>query len=596
MDHPDLPSIYELFERTVSTYPDRVAYRYKQQDAWRDISWPEMRELVRSVSKSLLALGVRKGQAVNILGQTRLEWVACDFGTTCCGAVTVGIYASNLAEDCAYIVNHCDAELIFVDGRDQLEKIQSVRAEMPRLRQIVIWDGESDPARDVLSWNDFIERGREVADRLVDEAGRAIRPDDLASLVYTSGTTGLPKGAMISHGNLVFVSWTAGQMLYVEPQFVTLLFLPLAHVFARLIVYVNMRAGSTIAFAEDLTKVVENMREIRPHSVPSAPRIYEKIHERVIVGVREAGGLKQKLFEWALGVGREVSRRQQHKQPLPAWLRLRHRLADRLVLHKVRDVFGGRLVYAISGAAPLNKEIAEWFHACGVLILEGIGMTENTSFTNVNPIDANKFGTVGPAGPGIECRIAEDGEVLYRGPNVMLGYYKSPEATAETIDAEGWLHTGDIGTLDEDGYLTITDRKKDIIVTSGGKNVAPQRIERMLRACPYLSQVVVVGDKRKFISALVTLNADTVGKWASAQGITVSAPEQLAREPKVLELIGREIERCNHELASYETVKKFRVLPHDLSIEGGELTPSMKVKRKVVVDKHVALVEEMYRG
>jgi long-chain acyl-CoA synthetase len=324
--------------------------------------------------------------------------------------------------------------------------------------------------------------------------------------------------------------------------------------------------------------------------------VFEKVHEKATCAAREAGGARRRLFDWALGVGQRVSRLRQRSEPVPLGLRLAHRLADAFALRKVRGVFGGRLIYAISGAAPLNPAIAEFFHASGVLILEGIGMTENTSFSNVNRFHANKFGTVGPVGPGIEMKLAPDGEILFRGPNVMNGYFKDEAATAEAIDAEGWLHTGDVGTIDEDGFLTITDRKKDLIVTSGGKNVAPQKIERALRASPYIAQAVAVGDRRKFIAALVTLDPDRIGLWARERGIAHGDAEELARHPAVHELIGAEIERCNRELAPFESVKRFRILARDLSIEAGELTPTLKIRRRAVAERYAALIEEMYRG
>jgi long-chain acyl-CoA synthetase len=365
-------------------------------------------------------------------------------------------------------------------------------------------------------------------------------------------------------------------------------------VFARLIVFLSMENTMTVAFAESIPKVAENLKEVRPHFLPSVPRIFEKIYDKITSGVEEAGGIKAKLFHWAVGVGREVSVLQQRAQPIPTFLKLKHTLATKLVLAKIQAAMGGRLVYALSGAAPLNQDIAEFFHACGILILEGIGMTENTSFSNVNRYDHNKFGTVGPPGPGVEMKLAEDGEVLFRGPNIMKGYFKSPEATTEAIDAEGWLHTGDIGEIDSDRFLKITDRKKDLIVTAGGKNVAPQRIERTLRTSHYIAHVVAIGDKRKYISALVTLDPETIPEWATQKGIEFNGVEDLASNPKVRELIESEIQARNDQLASFESVKKFRILPRDLSIENGELTPTMKVKRKFVLEKYTDVVDELY--
>ena len=587
-------SVFELLREGVDKNRDRVAYRYKSGGTWHDVTWGEHWAMVRAVAKGLIALGVAKADRVSILGQTRLEWVQADFGIGACGAVTVGIYPSNLGPDCAYIVNHSESAVIFVEDQEQLDKLMEVRSEIPRVTHFIRFDGPGDPANNVVSWKEFLGEGASVTDEQLEQRAGEIQPDDLASLVYTSGTTGVPKGAMITHGNLLATSASATGSLYIEPYFVTLLFLPLAHVFARLIVYVTMRTCVTLAFAESLAVVAANLKEVRPHFIASVPRVFEKVYGKITSDVAEAGGIKEKLFNWAIGVGRQVSALQQANRPVTGFLKLKHALANKLVFQKIQAALGGRLVYAISGAAPLNKEIGEFFHACGILILEGLGMTENTSFTNVNRFDRNKFGTVGPPGPGIEMKLADDGEILFRGENVMKGYYKSPDETAETIDADGWLHTGDIGEIDEDNYLKITDRKKDLIITAGGKNVAPQRIERILRTSQYISQVVAIGDKRKFIAALVTLDPEAIHTWAEQKGITYADVSELAKNPEVVKLIGREIEEKNDQLASFESVKTFRILPRDLSIEEGELTPTMKTKRKVVLDKYADLVEELY--
>jgi long-chain acyl-CoA synthetase len=378
-----------------------------------------------------------------------------------------------------------------------------------------------------------------------------------------------------------------------EPDFETLLFLPLAHVFARLIAYMCMHDGVTVAFAESFLTVPQDLAAIRPQFIVSVPRLFEKARERVHARVEAAGGPKRKLFHWALEVGVAASRVRQQRRPLPTGLRWKLAVADRLALHKVRDGFGGRLIYAVSGAAPLNPSVTEFFDACGVTILEGIGMTENTSFSNVNRLQHNKIGTVGPPGPGIEVKIAEDGEVLTRGENTMKGYFKEPQATADTIDADGWLHTGDIGEIDDEGFLRITDRKKDLIITAGGKNIAPQHIERILRMSPYISHAMAHGDRRHFVTALVTLDPEAVGKWASPRGLPTDI-EALAAHPDVQALIAAEVDERNRHLASFETVKRFHIVPRDFSIEGGELTPTMKIKRKVVTEMYRKELDALY--
>lgn len=587
-------SVYQLLNAVVAANPNKTAYQFKREGQWRNVTWSEQAVRCKQIAKSLLALGVKHGERVAILSTTRLEWVQCDFGIMNAGGVTVGVYPTNLAADCAYVINHCDAEIVFVENKMQLDKLLSVRSEINRVRHLVIYDGASDAANHVMSWEDFLVKGKDIAESAYEQRATAIQAEDLASLVYTSGTTGVPKGVMLTHRNVLFTMETASASLYLKPEFVTLLFLPMAHVFARLIINFSMYNGMAVAFAEGIEKVPDNLKEIRPHFIASVPRIFEKIYTKITSGVQDAGGVKAKLFHWALNVGYEVSALQQQKQSIPAGLSFKHGLANKLVLSKVQAAFGGRMIWAVSGAAPLNKSIAEFFHACGVLILEGIGMTENTSFTNVNRYDNNKFGTVGQVGPGVEMKIASDGEVLYRGANVMKGYFKNPEATAETIDQDGWLYTGDIGEVDGEGFLRITDRKKDLIITAGGKNIAPQRIERILRASRYISQAMAFGDRKKYITALVTLNPEHVGPWAKAVGIDYKNFEELAHHPKVRDLIEAEIAEKNNELASFESVKYVRIVPKDFSIDGGELTPSMKLKRKVVTERYRNLLEEMY--
>ena len=590
----DPRTIFELFEAVTSAHPDEVAFRYKKEGAWRDVTWSDQRRAVDSISKSLIALGVEKGDAVGVVGSTRLEWVQCDSAIVNIGAVTVGIYHSLLAADCSYVIQHSETALLFVEDEVQLKKILAVRDEMPALRRIVLLDGPGDESLGVIAWSDFIALGSSVAESDLERRNRSIAPDDLASLVYTSGTTGLPKGAMISHANLLCTARAADAFLPLEPGYTTLLFLPLAHVFARLIVYLCMQAAVTIAFAEDLGKIAENLREVRPHFIGSVPRIYEKFHEKIVDSATRGGGFRACLFNWAVRTGSRVEWSRMQGKRASVVSRLQHAVADRLVLAKVREAFGGRIIFCASGAAPLNPKICEFFVSCGVPLIEGFGLTENTGLSNANRIDRIRAGTVGPVVSGVEMKLAPDGEVLFSGGNVMAGYFKDPQATAKAIDEDGWLRSGDIGTIDEDGYLEITDRKKDLIVTAGGKNVAPQRIEKFLRESRFISQAVAYGDRRKFISALITLDADNVRRWAAERGLELGGRVDLAGHPAVLELIEREIAERNRELASFESVKKFRILPRDLSIETGELTPTLKPKRKVIYGKYGDLLDEMY--
>jgi long-chain acyl-CoA synthetase len=587
-------SIYELFKNVCEKNPDKVAYRFKKDGEWKPVTWKENQETCKSISKGLMALGVEKNDKVNILCSPRLEWIQVDMATVSIGAVIVGIYASNLADDCAYIINHSDAAVLFVENQKQLEKIAVIRNDLPHLKHIVMIEGAPSGVEGVLTWQDFLDKGAGISDDRFLARTAELKPSDVASLVYTSGTTGIPKGAMLTHENLVFTSWSALESLYIEPYFENFLYLPLSHVFARIIVYVCLRAGITVNIGESREKIVENMQETKPHFFATAPRLYEKAYVGITSRAIDAGGIKHKMFRWALGVGYEVSKRQQQNKPVSGALAVKHKLANKLVFSKIQNLLGGNLVFAVSGAAPLNKAIAEFFHACGVLIQEGIGMTENTSFTNVNRYDNNKFGTVGPPGPGIEQKIAPDGEVLFRGKNVMLGYYKDPEETAEAIDQDGWLHTGDIGEIDEDGFLRITDRKKAIIVTSGGKNVAPQRIEKIMRTIRYVDQVVVYGDKKKYLTGVVSLDLDQIEEWATKHGISFSNREELPVHPKVIELIDNEVQEKNKSLSTFETLKKLIIAPKEFSIDSGEMTASLKVKRKVVTENYKVQLDALY--
>jgi long-chain acyl-CoA synthetase len=596
-DDPDATprTLHDLFRQVTASHPDEAAFRLKRGGRWIDVTWAAHRATVERIARSLLALGVEKGDRVAILSGTRLEWVQCDTAIVTIGAVTVGIYHSNLAAECAFVLDHSDAKVVFVENEEQLHKVRSERSTLPHLRHVVAFDRPANGVDGVTSWAAFLDGGADVGERRLEQAGRRIVPEDVATVVYTSGTTGVPKGVMITHANLLAAVGATTRALRFDPRYRTLLFLPLAHVFARLIVYVCQQTVLCIAFAEEIAKVPENLSEIRPHFVVSVPRIFEKIQEKIASRAEDAGGTRAALFAWAVAVGRQVARRRLAHERVPALLALKHAVADRLVLHRVRDLFGGRVVWAVSGAAPLNPTVNEFFHACGLPILEGIGMTENTSVSHVNRLDHNKIGTVGPPVPGVEARCAEDGEVLIRGPNVMKGYFKDPASTAEAIDDEGWLRTGDVGTIDDEGFLTITDRKKDLIVTAGGKNVAPQRIERAMNSSRYIAQSVACGDRRKFITALIALDAANIGPWAATRGLGGASIEELAERPEVHELIEAEITAANRELASFETVKRFRILPRELTIEGGELTPTLKVRRKLVYERYSDRIEQMYR-
>jgi long-chain acyl-CoA synthetase len=589
-------TVYTLLRKVSEVNKKVIAYRYKKEGRWQTVIWRDMLETCKKISKSYIALGLDKGDKINILSDTNLEWIQLDFAAVSIGCVTVGIYASNAAHDCAFIINHSDAKLLFLENHDQVEKIAKIRNQIPGVEKFILLGNDSRGLDWLMTWNMFLEQGKSITNDAFRSGTDAVEPEDIASIVYTSGTTGVPKGVMISHQNLLFASESVQKSLYLEDHFETLLFLPLAHVFARIIVYLCLRSNITIAIAESINKMIENLKEIRPHFFCSVPRIFEKVYDKILNGMTDRGGLKASLFQWALTIGKKVSHKKQQKQAIPSILNIKYALANKFVFRKIKSTFGGNIVFAISGAAPLNKNITEFFHACGLLILEGLGMTENVSFTNVNRYDNYRFGTVGQPGPGIEQKIAEDGEILFRSKNIMPGYYKNSKATAETIDKEGWLHTGDIGEIDEDGFLRIKDRKKDIIITAGGKNIAPQYIERFLQTSHYVNQVVVIGDSKKYLTALITLKKGEVEKWAAEHSIVFDDMNELVNHSTLNSMIRKEVDTTNSRLSLFETVKYFTILPGEFTIESNELTPTLKIRRKIIMEKYKEQIEAMYQN
>jgi long-chain acyl-CoA synthetase len=551
-----------------------TAYQVEAADStWRDVSWAEARTAVDEIANGLLALGVGKGDAFGILGRTKVEWVLFDFALGSIGAIGAGIYPSLPAKDCAYVLEHSDAVGVLVEDEEQLTKIEQARAELPKLAHVLTFDGIDE----------LRSRGREHARSHPDALERArssIAGDDLFTYIYTSGTTGPPKACMITHRNYYEMVGAVDDVPeFIGPDDVILLYLPLAHNFGRCLHLLAGYVGCTIAFCPDPMRVAEVAPAVKPTVLPSVPRVFEKVHTAVQASFDEATGIKRRLVDWALRVGRRVSELRQQGKPVPAGLAFQHRLADKLVYSKVKAKLGGRLRLPISGGAPLAKEIAEFFHTIDLLIIEGYGQTECTTASNVNMPTSFRFGTVGPAIPGIEVRVAGDGEVLVRGPNVFAGYYKDEDATREVLDEEGWLHTGDIGSID-DGFLTITDRKKDIIVTAQGKNVAPQNIENALKASKYVSQALVIGDRRPYLTALITLD----------EAETAKLGDRADMEALVQEIV----DEWNRDKASFEQVKRFAILPRDFSAEEDEVTPTMKLRRKIVADHFAVEIEALY--
>jgi long-chain acyl-CoA synthetase len=591
-------TLARMFWARVERSGPRPAQQFKHGGAWQTRSWTEVGESVRAVALGLLALGRQRGEAVGILAASRPEWVQADFAIFSAGCRTIPIYPTYPPDLIQYLVNDAEIKTLIVEDPAQLAKVHAVHAEMPGLEHVVVIQGYDATLPGVLTWQALQQRGRDDEERWKSElAGRVAdgRPEDIATIVYTSGTTGPPKGVVQTHANHLATLRSSEQTLRVTEGDVHLLFLPLAHSFGRLESFAGVYRGLTTAFAESIDKLAQNLPEVRPHFICSVPRVFEKVYASVMSRAEAGSPLKRKLFHWAVGVGKQVSRLSQARKPIPTALAVQHRLADTLVFSKMQAALGGRLRFAVSGGAPLAREIAEFFHAAGILILEGYGLTETCPSLTFNRLENFKFGSVGQAQPGVEIKIAPDGEILGRGANIAAGYFKKPEATAEVFLADGWFATGDIGTIDAEGFLYITDRKKDLIVTAGGINIAPQNIENLLKGDPFISQVMVHGDRRPYPVALITVNPEELAKFARAEGLLITEPAALAKHPKVVERVARIVEERNAGLQSYAKVKKFSILPGDFTVDNGCLTPTLKVKRKVITDQHKELLDSLYR-
>src|SRR5829696_2272900 len=575
----DSKTVADLLPRAAERYGSKVAVRYKEGDQWIGKTFAEVREIIRPLAFGLVTLGVEKGDRVAILANTRPEWTYFDFAELSVGAIVVPIYQTNSPEECRYVLENSDSKVVVVEDAEQLEKVRQVRDRLPQLEQIVMMSGD---AEDAISMEELAAKGGGGDNAIWKTLYEAVGPEDICTFIYTSGTTGPPKGCIISHGNYRAMLDMVNDVSVIEDEDLAYLYLPLAHSFALLIQFGTFDLGTTLAYWErDPLKILPNLAELKPTYFPSVPRIFEKIYTAATSGMEKEGGLKKTIFDWSIKTGAKMREAERSGRKPGFLLQRSYAFADKQVLSKVRNLFGGKIRLAVSGAAPINPEILRFFDAAGVLVLEGWGMTETSTAATISTPEDFKVGTIGKPFPGCEVKIADDGEILVKGPNVFQGYHKNQKATDETI-VDGWLHTGDLGEIDSDSFIKITGRKKDIIITAGGKNITPANLENEIKQHPLVSQCVVVGDRRPYLVALVTLDPEEAVKYAQENNLSED-PAQLAHVKTAIEA---HVEKINQNFARVEQVKKISILPHDLSQESGELTPTLKVKRAVVASKH----------
>ncbi len=595
----DKMTINTMLQDTLNQYGSKAALSSKIDEAYQDISYTELGDCVKDFCLGLISLGIQKGERVALLSENCPEWAIGDLAILATGGIAVPMFPTLTPVQVEYIVRDSGAKIICVSNQRQLQKVNAFKGNVPNLERVVCFDSIAEKTDEILTFAQVCDLGKKVenGDSVYQKSRDAVEPDDLATIIYTSGTTGNPKGAMLTHNNFMSNARVCVEILGITHTDVFLSFLPLAHVFERMAgQYLPLCCGATVAYVESPFTVSKNMKEVRPTVMAGVPRLYEMMHERIIRSVREGSPLNQKIFHWSIGVGEKVSRAVQQKKKPSLLTGIQFSLANKLVFKKLQRATGGRLRFFVSGGATLPKSIAEFFHAAGILILEGYGLTETSPVISVNRPEQWKFGTVGPPIPGVEVKIASDGEFLSRGPHIMHGYFNKPEETVEVIDAEGWFHTGDIGVIDADGFLKITDRKKNIIVLSNGKNVAPQPIEGKLTESPYVSQVLLIGDKRKSITALIVLNFEAIREYAREKGIEAPDIATLIETKAIHQLIRSEINRLSVDFADFERVKMFTLLEREFTQEADEMTPTLKLKRRVILEKYKDKIEKMYGG
>ncbi|MDQ3276078.1 MAG: long-chain fatty acid--CoA ligase [Actinomycetota bacterium] len=598
-------NVARMFLDRVERTPEREAYRFPDGAQWRSSTWRETGERVRGLAAGLIALGIEPEERVAIASTTRFEWILADLATMCAGAATTTVYPSTVSSDVAFILADSHSRIVFAEDEEQVAKLRERRSELPALTKVVVLDaaglGTAESSADngwTITLDELAALGeRMLADQpgVVDERVAQIGGDNLATLIYTSGTTGRPKGVRIRHDSWTYEGAAIAALDILSLDDVQYLWLPMAHAFGKVLLTTQLQLGFSTAVDGRVDKIIDNLAVVKPTFMGAAPRIFEKAHGRIVTMAQHEGGAKAKIFSWATGVGAEVARRKIAGQPVPRVLAAQHKVADTLVFAKIRDRFGGRVRFFISGAAALNEDVARWFYAAGILILEGYGLTETSAGSAVNHPDSFRFGTVGLPFPGTEFTIGEDGEILIRGPGVMQGYHNLDDQTEATLDDDGWVHTGDVGEIDADGFVRITDRKKDLFKTSGGKYVAPSMIEGQFKAiCPYAGQVLVHGAERNFCTAIVALDPEAITKWAERNGLGDKSYAEVVSSDQAHQMVQHHVDQLNERLNRWETIKRFVVLDHDLSVESGELTPSLKVKRKVVEDNHRDELDALY--
>ncbi len=596
-------TLLTYFQKHVNETPQKVALRHKDYGIWHDVSWAQYGEKVRHVAMGLISLGIKEGECVCIISENRPEWVYADFGIMSAGGVTAGVYTTNAPEQCGYIVQNSGARFYIAENEEQFDKTLKFRKDNPQLEKVIVMEMEGlkryqDPL--LMSFDDLLKLGKEYDEKhpgLFEQRRSEIKPDDLAVLIYTSGTTGPPKGAMLTHNNLLYMSEAMVNVNPVKDGDETLSYLPLCHIFEQLFtVMINIRYGTVCNFIESPDTVMDNMKEVSPTVTCGVPRIWEKYASGIMIRMSDATWFKRMIFKASMGIGMKYANLKLNFKPIPPYLKVAYLAAYATVFRKLKERLGfDRVRIAYSGAAPISPDVLKFFNAIGLPLVEGYGQTEGTGVTSVSQKGRLKIGKVGQPLPGVEVKIAEDGEILVKGPGIFKGYFKNPEATAETLK-DGWLHSGDVGELDADGFLKITDRKKDLIITAGGKNIAPQNIENQLKFSPYINDAVVIGDRKKYLVALIATDEENVIKYAQDHKIQFGTYGSLTQAPEIKQLIQAEVDRVNKMLAQVEQVKKFSIIPKKLYEEDGEVTPTMKVKRKSINEAYKDIIEKMYKG